>query len=72
MWKRPSEEPECEVGDRVIGIVRYRERSDRPLLPHVIIIEALEDCWWSEGGWSLEDCDWWILEKDLIEQARGE
>ena len=72
MWKRPSEElPECYVGDRVIGIVRCREREDRPLRPKIVILEALEDCWYSEYGWDIHDCEWWCLEKDLVKEVMG-
>lgn len=74
MWKKPSDElPDCYVGDRVIGIVHYREHSRDALRPHVVILLALEDGgWWDveDGGYSIEDCEWWILEKDLVVEVR--
>lgn len=75
-WKRPSESlPECVCGDRVVGIVRYSDPYNRDFImrAHVIVFQATETGWTdTEGaGFVIEDCDFWILEKDLIEIALG-
>lgn len=69
---RPSEElPTCEVGDRIIGIVRYREQENSPLLPHVIILLVLETGYYDleDGGYDIHDCELWTMEKDLVKIA---
>lgn len=77
-WMKPSEElPECDCGDRVVGIVRYSVPFNDgfgdlpmhgPVQPHVRILVATEDGWEDVegGGFDIHDCELWTLESDLI------
>lgn len=68
-WKPPCEQPKCDVGDRIVCVIKYRERVNGPLSPHVVILEATEFHGFTDnegGGFSFEDCEWWAYEKELI------
>lgn len=77
-WKKTSEElPECDCGDRVVGIARYSVpyndgfgdlRAHRPARPHVIVLVAMEDGFRDveDRGLDICDCEWWALECDLL------
>lgn len=71
-WMRPEEEmPKCDAGDRVIGIVRCRDRRDGPIVLHVVVIEATEDGWddLTDNGYTVEDCELWSMERDVVQIA---
>lgn len=71
-WMKPTEEyPVCDCGDRVVGIVRYREHERGELRPHVVVLVATENGWrdTEDGGFSIEDCELWTLERDLVRIA---
>ena len=68
-WTRPEDGlPECDCGDRVIGIVRYREIGQAKIHPHALVFVATEDGWSDveDQGYSIGDCELWTLEKDLV------
>ena len=77
-WTDPHKStPECDVGDRVVGIVRYAEHyhdgfnrlpSERKAEPHVVVFIATEDGWHDvEGnGFDIFDCELWAMEKDVV------
>ena len=69
-WMKPSEEwPRCDCGDRVVGIVRYRETGDAKIRPHIVVLVAEESGWRDveDGGHTLEDCELWTMECDLVQ-----
>lgn len=80
-WMKPSEElPECDCGDRVIGIVRYCVphndgfndlASHGPVQPHIVILVATEDGWddVEDSGFTIHDCELWTMESDLVQIA---
>lgn len=71
-WMKPSEElPDCDCGDRVVGIVRYREHKRGKLLPHVVVLVAEENGWRDveDAGYDIHDCELWTLERDLVQIA---
>jgi len=64
---RPEEEhPVVDAGDRVIGIIRDREHAAASLKPRIIVLTATEDGWKEQDGYTLNDCELWTLEKDLV------
>lgn len=68
-WTKTEEGlPECDCGERVIGIVRYRYLEGGPVLPHVVVLEATEYGWLDvEGsGFDIGDCELWTMERDLV------
>jgi hypothetical protein len=69
---RPEEElPVVDAGDRVIGIVRYRDIGEPRVKPHIVILIATETGWKDaeHDGYTLHDCELWTLEKDLVSIA---
>lgn len=69
-WIKPTDElPECEAGDRIVGIVREAPGPHMKPRPTVILLEATEDGWDSRddtyAGYSVHDCDLWAYERDL-------
>lgn len=69
-WMKPSEElPDVSVGDRIVIIVREREREGWPLQNRLVILEAKEDGWTSPdefyAGYSVHDGLLWSTEKDI-------
>lgn len=71
-WMRPEEEqPVVYAGDRVIGIVRYRDNGEQRVKAHIVILIATETGWKDveDNGHSLHDCELWTLEKDLVSIA---
>ena len=72
MWHKPSDKmPECEVGDCIVGIVRYRETPRDPLRLHIVVLVANEDGWDDDAqtGYGPEDCEVWTYERDVIATA---
>jgi hypothetical protein len=72
MWHKPADKlPECYTGDRIVGIVRYRENPRHPIRPHVIVLVATEDGWDDDAqtGYGPEDCELWAYERDVIAVA---
>jgi len=71
-WMRTDEEmPIVYAGDRVIGIVRYRDNGEPRVKPHIAILIATETGWKDveDNGHTLHDCELWTLEKDLVSIA---
>lgn len=71
-WMQPTDQlPECECGDRVVGIVRYRDLEGGPVLAHVVVLQATEYGWLDvEGsGFDIGDCELWTMERDLVSIA---
>ena len=71
-WMKPKDElPVCYIGDRVVGIVRYRDLEGGPMLPHVVVLEATEYGWddVQGSGFDIGDCELWTLESDLVRIA---
>jgi len=71
-WMRTDEEmPLVYAGDRVIGIVRYRDNGEPSVKPHIVILIATEGGWRDveDNGHTLHDCELWTLEKDLVSIA---
>ena len=68
-WMRPEEElPSVDAGDRVIGIVRYRDNGEPRVKPHIVILIATETGWTDveDNGHTLHDCELWTLERELV------
>lgn len=73
MWHKPSDKlPECLTGERIVGIVRYRDIPADPMTPHVIVLVATEDGWDDDAqtGFGPDDCDMWAYERDVIATAK--
>lgn len=71
-WMQPTEElPRCDIGDRVIGIVWYRENVLSQILPHIVVLVATRNGWTDvEGnGHTIHDCELWTMERDLVRIA---
>lgn len=71
-WMKPTEElPCCEVGDRVLVIMRETERGK--WVRRLVILEAKEEGWESPDptyvGYSPEDGQLWAMEKDVVQVA---
>lgn len=68
-WTKTSDSlPKCELGDRVIGIVRYRENVLAPIAPHIVVLVALRSGWYDveDNGHTIHDCELWTMERDLV------
>lgn len=71
-WHLPSEEPDCAVGDCIVGVVEYRYQADAPLQRHLTILAANEGCWENDEGYSFGDLEFWAYERDLLPPPAGE
>ena len=72
IWKDPNDElPAHKYGDRIVGVVQYRENHTMPILPHVVIFYTLDSGWYDteQGCHDLLDCERWAYERDVIQQA---
>ena len=80
-WMKPSDGlPECDCGDRVVGVVRYSVPYNdgsgtlpaySSIQPHVIVLIATENGFHDveDGGFNIYDCELWMLESDLLKIA---
>lgn len=67
-WADTEDLPQFEAGDRVIGLVNFRDDGERTANPHICILKAKELGWEDveDLGHGISDCDLWITEKDLV------
>lgn len=73
-WMKPEEElPECEVGERVVMIVRERASPRTKMTDSIVVLVAKEGGWGSPDlvydGYTPEDSILWTYEKDLVKIA---
>lgn len=62
-------EPELYVGDRLLAIVTCRDNESSPLRPRLTILTATETGWENEYGFTLEDCDLWAYERQIVQSS---
>jgi len=68
-WMCPDEEmPNVFAGDRIIGIVKFRDNGEQRVKPHVAILIATEDGWKDveDLGHIIHDCELWAYESDVV------
>ena len=66
IWHPHTEEPQCLVGDRILGVVTYAERAGWKEQRHFAVLTATEDGWENEDSWSPSELDWWAYEKEAL------